>query len=124
MERPPSGNHSQHGAGSAMASIPEGPRAFFRLSPAGASERSFAVRRGDVGSVANAGVLFSEHYGDLKTLKTQSRYPLATIGEMLATVQDGLHGVRRYVPEGVPLLGVGNINEDGIDLTEVNRITL
>jgi type I restriction enzyme S subunit len=82
------------------------------------------VKRGDVGSVANAGVLFSEHYGDLKTLKTQSRYPLGTIGEMLATVQDGLHGVRRYVPEGVPLLGVGNITEDGIDLTEVNRITL
>jgi type I restriction enzyme S subunit len=107
-----------------MASIPKGPYTFFRLSPAGASLRCFGVTRGDVGSVANAQVLFSEHYGDLKTLKTNSRYPLGTIGEMLAMVQDGLHGVRRYVPEGVALLGVGNITEDGIDLTEVNRITL
>jgi hypothetical protein len=43
---------------------------------------------------------------------------------MLAVVQDGLHGVRRYVPEGIPLLGVGNVTDDGIDLSEVNRITL
>jgi restriction endonuclease S subunit len=42
---------------------------------------------------------------------------------MLTYIQDGLHGVRRYVPEGVPLLGVGNVTEGGIDLTEVNRIT-
>ena len=31
--------------------------------------------------------------------------------------------MRRYVPEGVPLIGVGNVTEDGIDLTAVNRIT-
>lgn len=42
---------------------------------------------------------------------------------MLDVVQDGLHGVRRYVPIGIPLLGVGNVSEDGVDLTEVNRIT-
>jgi len=79
------------------------------------------VQRGDVSAVANAYVLFSEHYGDLKALLL-CRYPLGTIGDMLAVVQDGLHGVRRYVPVGVPLLGVGNITEDGIDLTDVNRI--
>jgi hypothetical protein len=61
-------------------------------------------------------------YGDLKAL-TLCRYPLGTIGDMLAVVQDGLHGVRRYVAEGVPLIGVGNVTEEGIDLTEVNRIT-
>lgn len=42
---------------------------------------------------------------------------------MLDVVQDGLHGVRRYVSIGIPLLGVGNVTEDGVDLTEVNRIT-
>lgn len=42
---------------------------------------------------------------------------------MLACIQDGLHGVRRYVFEGVPLLGVGNVTENGIDLTDANRIT-
>ena len=62
------------------------------------------------------------HYGDLKAL-SQCRYPLGTVGEILTYIQDGLHGVRRYVPEGVPLLGVGNVTEEGIDLTEVNRIT-
>lgn len=42
---------------------------------------------------------------------------------MLAVVQDGLHGIRNYVPEGVPLLGVGNVTEDGVTLQEVKRIT-
>lgn len=85
--------------------------------------RCFAVRRGDVAAIANPHVLFSEHYGDLKALSL-CRYPIGTVGDMIAVVQDGLHGVRHYVPEGVPLLGVGNVTEDGINLTEVNRISL
>lgn len=84
--------------------------------------RCFAVRRGDIKGNANAFVLFSEHYGELKALSL-CQYPLATIGDMLSLVQDGLHGVRHYVPEGVPLLGVGNVTDDGIDLSEVNYIT-
>ena len=67
-------------------------------------------------------MLFSQHYGELKTLSL-CQYPLGSIGDMLSLVQDGLHGIRRYVPEGVPLLGVGNVTEDGIDISEVNRIT-
>jgi type I restriction enzyme, S subunit len=105
-----------------MARVPERPFAFFRLSP---DERRrpicFAVRRGDTQKITNPHVLFSEHYGDLKGLE-DCVYPLGTIGQMLAVVQDGLHGVRRYVPKGVPLIGVGNITEDGIDLSEVNQI--
>jgi len=96
---------------------------FFRVGPAEQGKATcFAVRRGDIRATANAYVLFSEHFGDLKRLSL-CRYRLGTVGEMLAVVQDGLHGVRRYVSDGVPLLGVGNITEDGIDLTEVNRIT-
>lgn len=84
--------------------------------------RAFAVRHADVSRIANAEVLYSRHFGDLKGL-ANCAYPLRTIGDMLIEVQDGLHGVRRYVPVGVPLLGVGNVTEDGIDLSEVNRIT-
>lgn len=107
-----------------MAGISEGRNSFFRLSPAESGKaQCFAVRRGEVNTVANAHVLYSEHYGDLKALSL-CRYPLGTIGDMLDVVQDGLHGVRRYVPTGIPLLGVGNVTEDGVDLDEVNRITL
>ena len=107
-----------------MAGFRKGPTTFFRLSPVvDGKPRCFAVRRGDIKSNANAFVLFSEHYGDLKALSL-CQYPLGVIGDMLAVVQDGLHGVRHYVPEGVPLLGVGNVTEDGIDLTEVNRIAV
>ena len=106
-----------------MAGVSERPDTFFRLSPASEGKaRCFAVRRGDVSSVANVYVLFSKHYGDLKELAV-CQYPLGTIGDMLAVVQDGLHGIRNYVAEGVPLIGVGNVTEEGIDLTEVNRIT-
>lgn len=68
-------------------------------------------------------MLFSKHYGDLKALSLCA-YPLGVIGDMLAVVQDGLHGTRHYVPIGVPLLGVGNITEDGVNLSEVNQVTL
>ncbi len=106
-----------------MAGFSERPDTFFRLSPAESGKaQCFAVRRGDVRSVTNAHVLYSEHYGDLRALSL-CRYPLGTIGDMLDFIQDGLHGVRRYVPIGIPLLGVGNVTEDGVDLTEVNRIT-
>jgi type I restriction enzyme S subunit len=106
-----------------VASIREGPEAFFRISPVAAGKaRCFAVRRGDIRGNANALVLFSEHYGELKALSL-CQYPLGTIGDMLSLVQDGLHGVRHYVPEGVPLLGVGNVTDDGIDLSEANYIT-
>jgi len=107
-----------------VESIRKGPQTFFRLSPvADCKAKCFAVQRGDIKTNANPFVLFSEHYGDLKALSL-CQYPLGVIGDMLAVVQDGLHGVRRYVPEGVPLLGVGNVTDDGIDLTEVNRITV
>jgi len=72
--------------------------------------------------IFNAQILYSLHYGDLKAL-SRCRYPLRTVGEMLTYIQDGLHGIRRYVPVGVPLLGVGNVTKEGIDLREVNRIT-
>ena len=106
-----------------MEDIPKGPDTFFRLSPAGSGEaRYFAVRRGDVNQVANVAVLLSEHYGDLKALAL-CQYPLGSVGDMLSVVQDGLHGVRNYVADGVPLLGVGNVTEEGLDLSEVKRIT-
>ena len=106
-----------------MESVSERPDTFFRLSPAGSGKvRYFAVRRGDVNQVANVTVLLSEHYGDLKALSL-CQYPLGSVGDMLSVVQDGLHGVRNYVADGVPLLGVGNVTEEGIDLSEVKRIT-
>ena len=106
-----------------MEDIPKGPDPFFRLSPAGSGEaRYFAVRRGDVNQVANVAVLLSEHYGDLKALAL-CQYPLGSVGDMLSVVQDGLYGVRNYVADGVPLLGVGNVTEEGLDLSEVKRIT-
>lgn len=80
------------------------------------------MRRGETSSVLNAIVLFSEHYGELKELQT-CRYSLVSVGSVLAAIQDGLHGIRHYVPEGVPLLGVGNVTEDGIDLSDANYIT-
>src|SRR5579862_665468 len=105
-----------------MARIPTGSDPFFRLGPADNGKAGcFAVRRGDAGGVLNAIVLQSELYGDLQAL-TLCCYPLGTIGDMLTVVQDGLHGVRRYVAGGVPLIGVGNVTEDGMDLTEVKRI--
>lgn len=67
-------------------------------------------------------MLFSEHYGELKALQA-CRYPIANVGSVLSVIQDGLHGIRRYVPEGVALLGVGNVTEDGIDLSQVNCIS-
>lgn len=106
-----------------MAGIPKGPSTFFRVSPAGSGKvRYFAVRRGDVNQVANVAVLLSEHYGALKALSL-CQYPLGSVGDMLSIVQDGLHGVRNYIADGVPLLGVGNVTEEGIDLSEVKRIT-
>jgi type I restriction enzyme, S subunit len=106
-----------------MARIPKGSGTFFRLGPAENGKAGcFAVRRGDASGVLNVIVLHCELQGDLKAL-TLCGYPLGTIGDMLAVVQDGLHGVRRYVAKGVPLIGVGNVTEDGVDLTEVNRIT-
>jgi type I restriction enzyme, S subunit len=106
-----------------MARIPKGFDTFFRLGSAeNGKARCFAVRRGDASAVLSAVALHSELHGDLKAL-TLCWYPLGTIGDMLAVVQDGLHGVRRYVAEGVPLIGVGNVTEEGVDLTEVNRIT-
>lgn len=66
-------------------------------------------------------MLFSEHHGELKALQT-CRYPIVGVGSVLSTIQDGLHGIRRYVPEGVALLGVGNVTENGIDLSQVNYI--
>ena len=106
-----------------MAGLPKGSSTFFRVSPAGSGKvRYFAVRRGDVNQVANVEVLLSEHYGALKALSI-CQYPLGAVGDMLSVVQDGLHGVRNYVADGVPLLGVGNVTEEGIDLSEVKRIT-
>ena len=45
------------------------------------------------------------------------------VGDICEEIQDGLHGVRHYVQEGIPLLGVGNVTEEGLDLREVNQIT-
>jgi hypothetical protein len=51
------------------------------------------------------------------------RYPIVSVGSALAVIQDGLHGVRHYVSAGVPLIGVGNVTDDGIDLSEANHVT-
>ncbi len=48
---------------------------------------------------------------------------MGTVGDIVDQIQDGLHGVRHYVPVGVPLLGVGNVAPEGIDLTNANYIT-
>lgn len=52
----------------------------------------------------------------------RSRFVLGKVGDVCDEIHDGLHGVRRYVDTGIPLLGVGNITESGLDLSQVNRI--
>jgi len=50
-------------------------------------------------------------------------YKVRTLGTVVLEIADGLHGVRNYVDEGVPLLAVGNITDDGLDLSEKKMIT-
>lgn len=106
-----------------MGGLPEESETFFRLSPAQRAEAlSFGVTRGNANLIQNAKILFSELYGELSKLKL-CRYPLVQVGDCLSVIQDGLHGVRHYVPSGVPLLGVGNVTDVGVLLDEVNHIT-
>jgi type I restriction enzyme S subunit len=53
----------------------------------------------------------------------RSPFTVGMVGDICEEIQDGLHGVRHYVQEGIPLLGVGNVTEEGLDLREINRIT-
>ena len=59
----------------------------------------------------------------LREAVQQSRFTVGKVGDICEGIHDGLHGVRRYVKVGIPLLGVGNVTEEGLDLSEVNRVT-
>lgn len=81
----------------------------------------FGVERGEIIKLDP-----STNHPDSRALRQavhQSRFTVGKVGDICEEIQDGLHGVRHYVEEGIPLLGVGNITEEGLDLGEVNRVT-
>lgn len=109
-----------------MARLSEGRGAFFRLSPAEAKPECYALRRGYL-----EGRLSAEYYrAEFRLLLTRLRstYPSILGLGKYAEIVCGPFGTEitlgDYVSQGVPLLRISNISEEGtLDLSEVMFIS-
>lgn len=52
----------------------------------------------------------------------KSPFGVRHLGDLTLEIADGLHGVRRYVEDGVVMLAVGNVTEHGLDLADKKMV--
>lgn len=96
-----------------MASIPERPDAFFRLSPAADGKlRWFAIRRGEIGN------RFDAKYFALRETLASTRYPLKSLGELVCEEPNygaGSRAIARTLLEQPRYIRITDFGEDGIE---------
>ncbi len=106
-----------------MASIPKGPDAFFRLSPA---ERSkvlcFGLKRGEL--TGRIDVNFWRLTPLFKTRFANPRFPLVELGKIVQLVQYGSSALASAERHGVPIIRMNNLQNDGWDLSDLKYIAL
>ena len=105
-----------------MASVPEGPNAFFRLSPVEARKaHCFAVRRGDVGGrfdpsfhAPNEGIPGSRTF--------PVRHAVTLLRNIVKAIIQPNEFIREYIEESadsVPMLRAGNIRDGELNLSDL-----
>lgn len=52
-----------------------------------------------------------------------TQFDVVPLGDLVEEIADGLHGVRRYVDEGIVMLAVGNVTEYGLDFSDRKLVT-
>ena len=106
-----------------MASIPQGPAAFFRLSPAQPGKaHCFAVKRGAI--TERADVNYSACTLELNRVYAKPRYPLMLLRDLVTVVQYGASARASEQRIGFPILRMNNLQNDGWDLSDIKFIEL
>jgi len=106
-----------------MAGVPEGPNAFFRLSPVARSEAlCFGLKRGEIDGRFDSNFwrltpLFRERF-------RKPTYPAVPLRSVVSLVQYGCSSLATEAPIGVPMLRMSNLQDDGWDLRELKYIEL
>jgi len=106
-----------------MAGVPEGPQAFFRLSPA---ERSnalcFGLERGEL--TGRVDVNFWRLTPLFRHRFAKPSFPLVELGKIVELVQYGISSLASSERRGVPMVRMNNLQKDGWDLNDLKYIEL
>ena len=98
-----------------MARVPARPNPFFRVGPAAATAQSYAIKRGKIEQRLSAEYYQAEFREFFQVLHQQipESKPLSAFGDVICGPFGSSVKLSDYVDDGVPLLRISNISDNG-----------
>lgn len=84
--------------------------------------QAFAVRLADIGTRLDPG--YAKASIEVRTAYSSPRFPLVPLGDLVTSIDYGTSERAHSEPSGIPVLRMSNLQDDGLDVTDLKYVQL